>query len=341
VKNTLGFTDPLNATPTITDATHFITVGDSEPITATAPQPLVTTVQGILQALAVFKGSLTAQITGDIGTGTLTLNIISSTVGTYAPRSVAPIDTGLMFAANDGIRTLSQSGSLGDPNEDLRNPFIFALVPSRMSAAYNNNIYRISVQNGHANGNPVQEYWYDFRNKGWTGPHTFVQSMASPYLGTFICFSNTIAPALFTSDVVQSGASTFVENGVPMSFVEQTAPLADDGGPYECSAILSVIDMHLPHIAQSYTFVASDVDNGVLSTATIASSPTGAIWDGFTWGVGIWTALSYGLERYNIPWQQPLVFSRLVWQITGYSNLGFKVGKLTIPYQPLKYVRLP
>ena len=185
----------------------------------------------------------------------------------------------------------------------------------------------------------MEEYWYDFSRNGWTGPHTFTQDMCVSYKGTFIAFNNSLAPSLWTSDAVQSGTSTFVENGNAMSFLEQTSPMPDDGGLYEMSAVLSVIDMELPQVAQSYTLVASDVNHGVLSMATIATNASGAIWDGFNWGTGVWTATSYGLDRYNIPWTNPLVFSRMVWQITGTSRLGLKIGKMTVGYQPTNYVR--
>ncbi len=312
---------------------------DISEITAMATQGISTSVQGSIQSLVVFGEDAITVITGDAANGNLATNTLDTSTGTAAGRSVVSTPKGTMFMAADGMRFISNSGALEDPNLDLKNPFIFALTPSRASACYNNNIYRITVQNGHVNGNPLQEWWFDFRNSGWTGPHTFTQSMCVAYGKTFIAFVNTITPALFTSDVVQSGTSTFTENGSPLAFLERTAPLQDDGGMYEGSAVLSVVDMQIPQVAQSYTIVASDVNNGVLATATIAFSSTGAVWNGFTWGVGVWTATSYGLERYNIPWTSPLVFSRLVWQITGTSILNLRIGKLTIGEQPTKYVR--
>jgi hypothetical protein len=287
----------------------------------------------------VFKDSVISLITGDAVTGDLAQNIISSSVGCSAGRTVSATPKGLMFMANDGIRTIGHDGRLGDPYPDLKIPFIYALTPSRSSACYNNNIYRITIQNGHADGSPFEEYWFNMRQNGWTGPHSFTQDMSTPYSNTFISFRNTVTPALFTSDAIQSGASIFVENGSAMDFKILTSPLPDTGTLYENSAILSVIDMQVPQSAQSYTFVASDVASGVLSTAIIAFSSSGAIWNGFTWGVGTWTSTVYGLERYNIPWTTPLVFSRMVWQVTGASIGGLKIGKLAIGYQPLKYVR--
>lgn len=338
VKNAVHFTDAL--TTTISDASHVLIVGDTGNITAIAPQPLITSVQGIIQSLAVFKTNTIALITGDDAQGNLAINIISSSVGNRSARTIAPTPKGLMFMADDGVRLLSQDGTLAEPNPDLKLPFIHALTPSRASGMYNNNIYRISVQNGNANGSPIEEYWYDFRISGWTGPHTFIQNLSVPYLGTFVAFNNTLAPGLWISDVVQSGTSVFTENGSPMTFLERTSPMPDGDTLYVNSVVLSVADLVLPHIAQSYTFVAIDVNNGVLSQATLATLASGAIWNGFDWGTEIWTPTSYGMERYNIPWTEPLVFTRLVMQMTGLSNAGFKIGKLTTGYQPLKYVRV-
>jgi hypothetical protein len=242
--------------------------------------------------------------------------------------------------ANDGIRTVTQEGTLEEPYQDLKIPFIYALTPSRASASYNNSVYRIAVQNGQANGIPKQEYWFDISQNGFTGPHSFTQDMSFPYLNTFICFSNEIAPALFTSDVDQTGTSIFTENGEGLDFLMLTSPLTDDGGLYENSAVLSVIDMQMPLNGDVYTFIASDVSHGVLAQASIASPTIGSLWGSFNWGSGNWAATSYGLERYNIPWNNNLVFSRMVWQATGRCSLGFKIGKLTVGYQPLRYIRI-
>lgn len=338
-KNTVTFTDAL--TTTVTSATQILTIGDAFVITGLAQQPLVTNVQGIIQSLAVFKINAIALITGDDTTGNLAINIISpEAVGCTAPRTVASTPKGLKFMATDGIRLIAQDGTLGEPNTDLQVPFVNALVPSRASAAYSNNIYRITVQNGNENGNPLQEYWFDERRNGWTGPHSFTQDMAVPYLNTFVVFNSSLAPSLWTSSVIQDGSSSYTENGASMVFKWITAPMADDGGLYENSVNLSVIDMEFSNNGDTYTFVASDVNRGVLSIAQIMSPLTGAIWGSITWGAFIWTAISYGLDRYNIPWTTPLVFSRLVIQASGPSSFGFKIGKLTVGYQRLNYIRI-
>lgn len=339
VGNALWFTDSL--TINVSSGNNILIIGDTTPITALSPQPLTTAVQGIIQSLAVFKSETIAQITGDDSTANLTVSIVSDAIGTDAPRTVVPITKGTFFVAEDGLRLLKQDGTISDPNPDLKIPFIYALTPSRASAAYNNNIYRVSVQNGHANGNPLEEYWFDVRQNGWTGPHSFTQDMAVAWRDSFVCFTGTSAPNLFTSDVVQKGSATYVENGQPMNFLMETSPLMDDGGLYENSAVLSVIDMELPTNGIAYNFAAMDVNHGVLSIVTVTAPTAGAIWDSVTWGDFIWTPVSYGLDRYNIPWTNNLVFSRMVIQAQGPSSFGFKIGKLTIGYQPLKYVRTP
>lgn len=341
VGQNMVYTDTLanNAT----NATQVLTVGDSSAIVAQSPIPMGTSVQGILQGLAVFKNTYVAIISGDDTQGNLTLNIISSTIGTYSPRSVAVTSLGIMFAAVDGIRSLTSdslgNGSISPVNPDLRNPFIFMLNKSRCSAQFNNNIYRITCKNGDVSGQPVQEYWFDFAKLGWTGPHTFTQSLAVLYKSSFICFNDNNAASMYLSDVNQSLTSTFVENSSDMSWKMITAPLQDDGGVFEGTAILTVIDLELPNNGIQYNFAASDVNDGVLATAKLITSIIGSIWGSFLWGTGVWGAASYGLDRYNIPWSGPLVFSRLVFQASTLSSLGFKLGKFVLTYQPTGYVK--
>lgn len=337
IGNALYFTDIL--TLAISDATHIVTVGDNEAITALAPLPIKTSVQGIIQSLAVFKRKCVALITGDAAQDNLADNIISSTIGTRAPRSVVVTPDGIKFMDDDGIRLLTQDGTISDADADLQQPFMFAANPSRVSGCYNNSIYRICTQNDNANGSPYQEYWYDYRRKGWTGPHSFRQDLAVPYQATTIIFNSNSVPGLWTSDVVQSGTSTFTENGSALSWLWRTAPLQDDGSLYEGSAVLSVIDMQLPNNGESYTFSAIDVNHGVLASGVITASLSGSTWGTLTWGLGLWNYTNYGLDRYNIPWSAPLAFSRLIIQGVGVSAEAFKIGKLTVGNQPTKYVR--
>lgn len=338
IDNAVYYTDAL--TLNITGASQILTFGDSLPITALAPMPLTTAVQGIIQSLAIFKANACALVTGDQTDNNLTMNTISSSIGTSAPRTVVPTVRGVTFMAVDGIRKLMHDGTIEEPYKDLTIPFTYAITPSRASAAFSNNTYRITVQNGAVTGQPFQEFWFDFMMNGWTGPHTFTPDMAVSYGSDFVVFDNSNPNKLYFSEVTQSSTSTFVENGTAMTFTYRTAPLPDDGGVYENSCIISVLDMQLPNNGSTYSFIASDVNRGVIGQATIQAPIIGAIWGLFNWNFAPWIPFSYGLDRYNIPWTQPLVFSRLILQGTGPSNLGFKIGKLTVGYTQSGFVRV-
>lgn len=341
VANAVWYTDALSLT--ITAGTQVLIVGDSDDITGLVGLPQSTAVQGIIQSLVVFKPSVFALITGDNAFGNLVLNLSQQSVGTSAPRAARATSKGIRFMANDGIRVIGFDGNASDPNADLKIPFVYALNPTRASAAYNNNIYRITVTNGKANGTPRQEYWFDERNNAWSGPHTMTQDMATPLDNSFVIFNSTLAPSLFVSDVVQSGTSIYTENDEAMSWVLQTAPMQDVDTLYENSCCLSTIDMQLPTNGDTYTFVASDVSDGVLSLAQITAPRVGYLWSSgssYTWGGGLWTAVQYGMETYNIPWTEPLVFGRLVIQASGPSSYGFKISQLRVGYQPLRYTKL-
>jgi hypothetical protein len=83
----------------------------------------------------------------------------------------------------------------------------------------------------------MQEYWYDVKRKGWTGPHTFPQNLILPYNSTFIEFSNSFAPGIWQSDVVQSASSTFEEPGVIYYTAEDGVTLyTDESGTNDYTA---------------------------------------------------------------------------------------------------------
>src|SRR5207247_11259295 len=98
---------------------------------------------------------------------------------------MAPTPAGLAFGSPQGVGILSTQMQIGAPigiaGSGISLPFIYAEEPSRMCAAYNNDILRISVQNGIALETPFQEWWYDFDRQIWTGPHTFPESYIKGY----------------------------------------------------------------------------------------------------------------------------------------------------------------
>lgn len=340
IGSSVYYTDAL--TLNLTSANQFVTFGDTNAIVAMCPIPFFSSSQGgILQSILLFKQAAIAQILGDAVGSTLSMNVLNTGIGTKAPRSVVSTPYGVAFAAADGIRIVQQTGQLTDPDDNLRIPFLYAVTPSRMSAAYNNGVYRVCVQNGKVTGQPYQEYWFDSLKAEWTGPHSFRQDMAYPWSNTFVIFNGSVTGKLFVSDVIQSSSSSFTENGSALTFTYLTAPLSDSGSLYETEVVLSTVDMSLPTDGSSYSCAAIDTISGTLNTVSVKSASSGVLWGFFTWGVGVWSALLSVIRSYIIPWTVPLVFNRLQIQVSGNSSLSLKIGKMTVGYRLLNYIRYP
>lgn len=332
----LIFTDTLSTN--CTNATQILTVGDTAPITALCPLTMVTTQGAVLQSLLIFKENLISQLNGDPTTNNLALNDLSPAgVGTSSSRSVSASPNGVIFVDNDGVRLVTQTGNVTDPLPDVRVPFIYALNRSRISGDYSNDVYRVCLQNGNVSGNPFQEFWYDFKYKQWTGPHTFQQSMVVAYKATFIAFSNSNPHIMYQSDPVQNSASTFTENGSALLWTYATAPLPDEDQSMMNSALLTSINMSFKTGTPLIACTASDELTGVLSQATIIPSGTETLWGAFTWGAALWFGIQFGLAPFLIPWTTVLVFSRVILQFNGTSSLGFRIGNINLTYQPLGY----
>lgn len=340
--NNAVFTDTLSLNISNTDGVQVLTVGDSSAITALAVLPEYTSSTGVLQALLAFKPFLIGQITGDIALGTLALNTLSDSIGTSAPRSVAVSPIGVGFMANDGIRYIRLTGEVSEINPDLALPFIYALYPSRVAAGFNADTYKICTQNAHKLGAPYEEYCFNIKYSAWTGPHSFRVDCYTAYSNDFIVCNNAIPASLWQSFSVQNhnslGAS-FVENGAQLMWGYQTAPMTDTGNMYANCTIRTTLDLALPATGDIYLFQAIDVNNGVVAQAQIQTPLSEGIWNAFNWGDGtLWGAAQYGLEATTIPWTQPPIFNKLVFQGSGNSSLGLKLGSLYVGYEKLRYL---
>ena len=336
--NNLYYTDTLALTMTL--STQFLTFGDNTAITALAQLPLFTDQQGgIVQSFMAFKEVGIVQITGDISLSTLTMSVLSSTEGTLAPRSVSATPMGVAFVAADGVRLITQQGAVSPPDNDIAASLISPITPSRISGCYNNGVYRLCFQNSTVSGQPYQDFWLDTTKKGWSGPHSFRHDMLSPYEGSFLLFNGAVSHTLFMSDVVQSGSSSFTENGTALSFTYETPPMPNGDGMYENSAVISTIDMVPGGTGTTYNFEATDTIDGILNQCSLTVGASLPQWGTATWGSFNWSAAASNLRAYNIPWTIPLVFNRLSVTISGSSVSSFRIGTLKIGYTPLAYVR--
>lgn len=365
VDNEVAYSDSLNPLQR-TGAAQALTLGDSQPVTALAGLPLSTQVTGgVVQALVAFKGGAPFfQITGDATTNNLSQNQVNGSVGTLAPNTICATPLGLAFIAIDGMRVLGLNGTLSEPvgsrGKGIVVPFLSAIYPSRMVAAFNQNTYRVSVQSGAADTQPYQEWWFHLDVKAWSGPHSFVHSLIEAYYGEqvgFIGFSFTVPATLWSSNVLPSNASTFVENDVQMTF-NMTTTLVPDNAQMEQNAIVETTLALILAPAETIHIRALDEDGNLLDELD-RSGAVGprTIWGAFRWGRARWSRsyvqpnwgspnwgefywgqLTGRFKQYRLPWTKPLVFKQMQIEITGESKAGFGIGNLYLRYQILGYM---
>ena len=319
VNNTLWFSDSLAPT-TITNASQVLVLGDNQPVTAVAGLPLANqVVGGVVQSLIAFKGSeFMYQITGDPATSNLAINNINISSGTLAPNTITPTPNGLAFVAPDGVRIIGFNGQVTDPigadGSGVNVPFINAVTPSRMCAAFNENTMRVTVQNGSTAGSQYQEYHFDFSLKIWTGPHTCPASLISAiFVGsnTFVSALVGTTAQLFGSTVKPLLNSTYTENGTALSWTYQTALLPDNQEMAMNKVVQTSIAMSLPS-SSSVTLQAVNEVGTILNTVYItATNIASTIWGSFTWGSpSVWGAATGYFQEYFVPWTNPLVFKQ-------------------------------
>ena len=128
---------------------------------------------GIIQALMVFKNTSNIyQITGD-PRAQLGGQHLERHDGDAAPNSVRATPKGLAFMAPDGMRLIDFTGNVIEPigfqGQGVTIPFIYTAQPTRVCAACNGGLMRISTQNGNIPSQPQEDRRYDFSRNCWTG----------------------------------------------------------------------------------------------------------------------------------------------------------------------------
>lgn len=331
----------------ITNASQALTVGDNTNITAMAGLPLTSqVVGGIIQSLVVFKGAAAFwQITGDAATSNLALNVSAGSVGTLAPNSICGTPYGMAFIAPDGLRILGLTGTLSQPigraGQGVQYPFTSAVNPTRICAAFNNNVFRITCQPLNSPGQALFEYWYDFDRSVWTGPHTFPNALIRPYYGgtgnTFIHVAPGVNGKLFQSTSDPTANSTYTENGVALQWTYQPTLLPDSEEQEGRSIVESSIGLQLPP-GQQVSILATNEVNAQLDQEVISSSAaSGGVWGSFNWGAGVWGGASTPFRLLAVPWANPLVCRQMILVVTGLSTGGFIIGNINLKYQILGY----
>ena len=330
---------------TITNATNILTFDDNIPLTCLTGLPLSNQLGGVIQALIVFKGTTNIyQVTGDAASTSnpLAKNSLNYATGTLAANSVCQTPIGVAFLAPDGYRLIDFTAKISEPmgfaGSGVNAPFIFCLHPSRVNGSCNNNIIRISIQNGTTTGQPFQEYWFDMARKVWSGPHTCAASMLSPWGNTFVMAPVSTTGVLWQSDVVQSATSQFTEGGVALTWLWETCTLPDNG--IEAMACLYQTQMLMSYGSPGQQFVmsATDQDDNVYASYSFTGGSSASQWGSMTWGTSTWGGVSLNPVYVDINWPMPVVFRRLELAMGGTSVGGLRLGALFGKVKALGYI---
>lgn len=340
------YSDSLNPTQ-ITAATQAITFSNGIPVTAIKGLPLNSiSLGGVIQSLICFQGaSLMQQITGDQATTDLAANALNVETGTLAPNAITPTTLGLAFVSPEGLRVITFSATVSDPIGDFGDgvvaPFLNAIYPSRMCAAFNQNVLRITVQNGDAMDLPFEEYWFDLSLKTWNGPHSFPASLISAYSASalgFLTVPVAVDAKIFSSTTISTVTATYQENGTDLSWVYQTSLMPDNQQMAMNSVVEMTMMLALPS-GQNITILCLDEEGNILDTVLL-SGVTGpsSVFGTAVFGSAIFGGGAAYFEQFQIPWSQPLVFKQMMIRITGNSVRTFAIGNTYTRYEVLGYL---
>jgi hypothetical protein len=341
--NTLTFSNALDPL-TVAASSDVLTLGDTSPVTALAGLPLNTQLGGIVQSLIAFKGVVSLfQITGDKATNDLASNLLNVSTGTFAPNTIVSTPKGVAFVSPDGLRIIDSYAHVSDPigaqGFGKTVPFIFAVTPSRMCAAYNTGVIRITAQDGNALGTPTSEFWYHMATDQWSGPHTFPSSLIVPWNNTFVKAPVDVTAKLFESKSFQTLTSIYTENGTDLTWGWQTALFPDTGSMDENFLNETLLRMQFPAGMDSFNIYALDENDSVISQASYTPGGSASIWGTFSWGTGVWGGALNSLAPRQIQWPAPIVFRVLSIYVNGNSIGSFKIGNLWMRYQQTGYLQ--
>lgn len=339
--------DPLQASDA--SGVQVLTFQNGLNVTALAGLPLNNQLGGVIQSLMCFQGGANIQqITGDQSTSNLSVNTLNEAVGTFSPLSVAPTPLGLMFIAPDGLRLIDFFGHVSEPiganGEGVSLPFINALNPTRICAAYNEDVYRVTVTGNVAVGGQILsstqsvEYWYHLKGKIWSGPHNFPYRIivASQSSLTFTGFSLVSgALGLWQSASLPTFNSSYLENGVQLAWTYQSVLLPDNSEMAANAMIETTIAIAL---TQNVTAKFTDESGNTIDTATLTPLGVQPLWGTAIWGSFTWGGTGGIYAQQQIFWDIPIVFKQGQISFTGTSSYSVRIGPLYMRYQILGYL---
>jgi hypothetical protein len=305
-------------------AVQALTTNDGLGVTAIAPLLLSAPITGgIVQALIAFEGDVKMQqITGDQVTGNLAMNVLPVATGTHAPLSIQPCELGLAFVSPTGLRFITFNGTVTAPvgayGQGIVEPFMHAVEPSRVCAAANAGVLRITTQNGLADGEPFEEYWLNLARQTWSGPHSFPASLIQPWRTSFLLSPVGLAASLWQSDSYHTPTSVYVENEEQMLWIAETVLLPDNAQMAMNAMVEAAIMLALmPPLA--IEVIALDEDRAILDQA-------------FAQG------MSSAMRQRSLDWSEPVIFKQMSLLAKGQSDASLRLGNLYLRYEILGYL---
>lgn len=341
-------TDVLDPT-TRTNGSYVLTFGDNVTLTAGAGLPLSNLLGGIIGSLIVFKGSANMyQVTGDFASTTspIAVNTLNVATGTLAPNSICPTPLGLAFISPQGLRVIGFNAVVGDPIGEPAEkspagivvPFTNAVVPTRVAAACNSKVIRVSTENGDVANSPNQEWWFDLVRKVWSGPHTFPASLISAYNNTFIMTPVGVLKSLWQSDVAPTLSTSYTENGVELTWQYETVLLPARKDMNQCVMNDTLIYIGFGAGAGNINVIVQDENASPLGVVALPQVGAATIWGEFIWGEALWGGAQGVMAARSIDWTAPIEFDRISFLVSGNSAAGVRLGDSYFKYQPLGYL---
>jgi hypothetical protein len=316
VDNAVNFSDAGD--PLVkSNASQVITLQNGLTITAeeTIPFNNATVIGGIVNALLLVQGNAGMwQVTGDQATTNLALNFLSP-LGTLAPLTLTSCPLGLFFVAPDGVRIIQLDGTISDPigtnGDGVALPFVNAEFSSRMCAAFNEDVLRISVTGDMTTGgsavpdSQAVEYWFHMKLKAWSGPHSFPAKLIVATNRTrinhgFLLFplirpNLAVGPLGSAGRELGSGNSVLATGGtvpptLPEVWFSNTRPVIDstyiENGKQMTWTYATSLLPDTAQMAQNM-FVETTMMLGLSPPGSFTVEPE-SLWDEMVWDVDAW-----------------------------------------------------
>jgi hypothetical protein len=301
---------------------------------------------GSLQSLIIFVDTqFIFQLTGDAaistGSGALALNQLQVYAGTFNQNSITPTPLGLAFAGIDGIRMVNLVGQVSEPlgvnGQGITIPFFYALNPTRIAMSYSADVIRVSLQNALIPGSPQQEYFYHLSKKMWSGPHTFPASLIQPYGNAFVMSPVGVTGELFLSSAVPIPSPTYTENGSQLAFNYTTPLMPSTSEMSEFALQEHTINMALNNMDQYTASFLNQQGSQIGDAFVIAGTGSATVWGAFTWGSAPWLGVPQKYSCLPISWDQPIIFKRAQFQLSGPCSGPLMIGGFDMRLQKLGY----